>query len=187
MNFTRATHLLAMDMATLADISKGKGLVQDAKEFYMRAFELEKKAANMIITTESDIDSHFILIRSAASLALTAGLFEDGKQLIKTSLLKKPPLWIIKELKEVLVLIENAYKNASKTKRVLQFNGVVTDVNSSNFEIILQDDNDHQSFAILVPKNQFIEVVKKYWLHKVKIKAKQTNQGIFLLNQISAA
>ena len=78
-------------------------------------------------------------------------------------------------------------KNAIKTKKILQFNGVVTGVNSSNFEITLQNDKDHQSFAILVPKNQFIEVVKKYWLHKVKIKANQTNQGIFLLNHISAA
>ena len=47
MNFTRATHLLAMDMATLADVSKGKGLLADAKYFYTKAFELEQKAALM--------------------------------------------------------------------------------------------------------------------------------------------
>lgn len=187
MNFTRATHLLAMDMATLADVSKGKGLIQDAQEFYKKAYELEKKAAIMTIPTSVDMESHFILIRSAASLALTAGLFEEGKQLIKMSLLKSPPKWIVNELNEVLDLIEKEFKRASKTKKTLQFNGVVTDVNSSNFEITLQDNQDQKSFSIIVPKNQFIEVVKKYWLHKVKIKAKQTNQGIFLLNHISAA
>jgi len=187
MNFTRATHLLAMDMATLADVSKGQGLIQDAQEFYKKAYELEKKAAIMTVPTNVDIESHFILIRSAASLALTAGLFEEGKELIKMSLLKNPPQWIINELNEVLGLIEAEYKKANKTKRVLQFNGVVTDVNSSNFEITFKDDQNHKSFSIIVPKNQFIDVVKKYWLHKVKIKANQTNQGIFLLNHISAA
>ena len=50
MNLTRATHLLAMDMATLADISKGKGLLTDAKDFYTKAFELEKKAAPVSYT-----------------------------------------------------------------------------------------------------------------------------------------
>ncbi len=186
MNFTRATHLLAMDMATLGDVSKGKGLLADAKDFYTKAFELEKKAAFMTIPTKTDKESHFILIRSAASLALTAGLYEAGKKLINANLTKKTPEWIANELKEILALILAEEQKGLEAKNTHQFNGVVTGVNSNNFEIVLQNKTS-ESFAITVPKNLFIEVVKKYWLHQVKIQASQTNQGIFLLNHISAA
>ena len=186
MNLTRATHLLAMDMATLADISKGKGLLTDAKDFYTKAFELEKKAALMTIPTKEDEDAHFILIRSAASLALTAGLYEAGKNLIKTSLHKKPSEWIANELNEILELILTEEKKGLEAKETRQFDGVITNINSNNFEIVLQV-KSNESFAIIVPQEIFIEVVKKYWLHRVNIKASKTNQGIFLLNHISAA
>ena len=114
MNFIRATHLLAMDMATLADISKGKGLLQDARDFYKKAYELEKKAATMTSPKEEDSDAHFILMRSAASLALSAGLFGNGLQLIDLSLTNNPPLWMQNELKEIANLIRTEKRENAK-------------------------------------------------------------------------
>jgi len=187
MNLIRATHLLAMDMATLADLSKGRGMIEQARDFYKKAYELEKKAAIMTSPKDEDPDAHFILMRSAASLSLSAGLFNEGLQLIEGSLKNKPPLWMQNELKEVAKLIKNEKKQTINAQKATQLEGLLTDINSHDLEITLQNDQLSRTFLVIVPKKIFSDIVKKYWLHQVKISAFQSSQGLFFLDRIAAA
>ena len=88
---------------------------------------------------------------------------------------------------EILNFIQIERKKALKKEKTYQLKGIVTDVNSNNCEIVLHDEKASIFFPIIVPKKLFIEVVKKYWLNKVKIKAFKTYQGTYLLDRISAA
>jgi len=40
-----------------------------------------------------------------------------------------------------------------------------------DLEITLQNDQLNRTFLVIVPKKIFSDIVKKYWLHKVKISA----------------
>ena len=113
MNIVRATHQLAMDMSTLAELSKARGFYKDAKDFYIKAFELEQKAAFM--TNYKDIDPlpHFILLRSAAALAYKSGLFKESEKLIEICLAENPPNFIKADLAEITTLINEEQNNFS--------------------------------------------------------------------------
>lgn len=102
MNRIRATHELAMDINVLAEMSKAQGLDKDAEEFYKRAYQLEKKAAQMSAFETEDAIPHFILMRSAAALAFKARLFKESETLIEKCLNENPPIWIRQELNDIL-------------------------------------------------------------------------------------
>lgn len=94
MNIIKATHQLAMDTNALAELSKAKGLEEDATIFYKQAYELEKKAALMTSGKDNDPIPHFILLRSAAALAYKSKLYKDSQRLIEICLSENPPLFI---------------------------------------------------------------------------------------------
>ncbi len=187
MNIIRATHQLAMDMAAYGDVAKTKGLGQDAKDFYNKAFVLEYEAA-LKFPKELDALTKFIWLRSAATLAYKAGLFKESEQLIELCRSETPPKWIEKELTAILALIAKA-KNTSITtsKKSLQLSGVFKEVNSQKNEIIIEDKTQNQSFSVIVPRPVLVDIIRQYLAQQIQIVAHQTPHGIFVLDTIQAA
>lgn len=188
MNIINATHQLAMDMSTLAELSKAKGFHEDALDFFKKAFELEKKAALMTHYKDEDSLPHFILLRSAAALAYKSKQYKESEKLIEICLSEKPPNFIKADLKELIGLIKKA-KSSSRKEEIfdLQIKGLLTKINAEENEITIKDDTQEQNYAIIVSKNQLIEIVKKYWFQKVLINVRQTNYGVMVLENIRKA
>ena len=188
MNIIRATHQLALDMSTLAELSKAKGFAKDANDFYVAAYELEKKAAIMTSSQDEDPIPHFILLRSAAALAYKSKLYKESENLIEMCLSENPPLFIQKDLKKISELIQkSASTRVSETIFHLQIEGRLTNVNADKNEITIKDDTQKQNYAVIVPQNQLAEIIKNHWFQNVLIKVRQTNYGVMVLEKINAA
>lgn len=187
MNIIRATHQLAMDMAAYGDVAKAKGLVQDAKNFYEKAFVLENEAA-LNFPKEVDLLTKFVWLRSAATLAFKAGLFKESEYLIELCRSENPPEWIEQELKDILELIAKT-KNVPlyKTKKSLQLSGIFKEVNSQKNEIIIEDKILNQSFSVIVPRSVLIDIIRQYLAEQIYVTAHQTPHGVFVLDNIRAA
>jgi len=187
MNLIRATHQLAMDMAAYGDVAKAKGLGQDAKEFYNKAFVLEYEAA-LKFPKELDALTKFIWLRSAAALAYKAGLFMECERLVELCRSENPPKWIEKELQDILSLIAKA-KNTSITNstKSFQLSGIFKEVNSQKNEIIIEDTIQNQSFSVIVPRPVLVDIIRQYLAQQIQVVAHQTPHGIFVLDTIQAA
>lgn len=71
-------------------------------ELSMKAYELEKKAAEELILKFDYEPSRSIMFRSAASLALDCGLFREAERLLAAGLMGYPPEEIADELRDML-------------------------------------------------------------------------------------
>ena len=187
MNIVRATHQLAMDMSAYGDVAKAKGLGQDAKEFYNKAFALEYEAA-LKFPKELDALTKFIWLRSAAALAYKAGLFKESEQLIELCRSENPPNWLEKELTDILTLIDKAKNTSTPTlKKSLHLSGIFKEVNSQKNEIIIEDKTQNQSFSVIVPRRVLIDIIRQYLAQQIQVVAHQTPHGVFVLEEIRAA
>lgn len=189
MNIVRATHQLAMDMSALAELSKAKGFHADAKDFFIKAFELEKKAAFMTSASDEDSVPHFILLRSAAALAFKSGLFQESERLIEICLAENPPTFIKDDLKEIQNLLSKTDKKGNLQKPIFDYEiaGVLTKVNAEENEITVKDDLQEQNYAILVPKDLLKGIIQQFWFQKVRIHVRQTYHGVMVLKHIKPA
>ncbi|MCO6493330.1 MAG: hypothetical protein J5I98_33225 [Phaeodactylibacter sp.] len=188
MNIIRATHQLAMDMSALAELSRAKGFHLDAKDFFIKAYELEKKAALMTSHKDEDPIPHFILLRSAAALAYKSGLYKESERLIEICLSENPPEFIQEDLTEIISLIQKE-QAPGKEEAIFDFQikGLLTKVNAEENEITIKDDTQEQNYSIIVPKSQLMDIIRKYWFQKVLIEVRQTSYGVMVLENIKAA
>lgn len=101
MSEIKTLHREAMDLAEQAEIAKLRG-EGDVAGLFGRAFELERRAADMLSTQLNAEPTRSVLYRSAASLALSCGEFRKAEQLIATALSGEPPEEIAEELRNLL-------------------------------------------------------------------------------------
>ncbi|MBF0567829.1 MAG: hypothetical protein HQK95_03080 [Nitrospirae bacterium] len=95
------THRKAMKYAEEAFYYKQKGDLERAKEFFLLAFELERKAAESY--KDSTLEpTRSVLYRSAATLACDCGNLIEAERLAITALSGSPPEEIGEELKNLL-------------------------------------------------------------------------------------
>lgn len=97
-------HTEAMKMAEKALMAIQRGTVADVQKFNYRAFQLEKKAASLI---EKEFEpTRSVLHRSAAALAIECGEISEAEQLIEAGLDGNPPDYIAKELRDLMLKVE---------------------------------------------------------------------------------
>ncbi len=187
MNITRALHETAMEYADRALIAGLKGEGSKVKmEFLHKAFELEREAALQMPSDATDPIPRFILLRSTAALAYKAGLFAEAEKFIKLCLSGNPPDFIVQELKDIQDGLLKDQKVIGQFL-LLKIEGVLTDVNSRENEIILEGvDHSHTSVTV-TPRQILFDIIQKYWSKKVSIQARQTPHGVMVLEKISAA
>lgn len=185
MNLLRSLHETAMEYSFMAGIAKAKGFEDQSKAAFRIAFDLEKEAATKA-HVDTDTVSRYILLRSAASLAYKAGLFEESERLIEQCRAENPPAWILVELAQIAALIKKANAvNRSTKNSHLQLEGILTDMDTRNNELILEDRVQSRSFSIIAPRNLLVEIFNTYWSKSVSVKARRTSHGVIVLENIS--
>lgn len=109
-------HNRAIELADLGDLSKMKGLRDDALRYYNEAFELERSAAIEARNINIGEPSSSVLLRSAASLGLCCKRLREAEQLIALALSGEPPHEIAEELRNLLETVN--------FERHLEVNGI---------------------------------------------------------------
>lgn len=184
MNLAKSIHETAMEYSFFAKMAKAKGKPIEEKKAYVIAFFLEKKA--ILNVQEGDQESKFILMRSAAALAYHANLYEESMELIAKCREENPPAFILKELVEIERLVQTAKKIDTVQER-LQLEGVLTDVNTKEHEITIDNKANQQVFSIFIPPALLRDIVQVYWTKNVQIQARVTVQGLMVLEKIRVA
>lgn len=93
-------HDKAMELADIALFARRNGDEKDFRQASRQAFELEKKAALMIESEDSE-PTRSVFHRSAAILALDCGEYREAEKLIGRALSGNPPGAVYRELREL--------------------------------------------------------------------------------------
>ena len=107
----RELHEKAMKLASLADLQKIQGNKESAVSLYEESYFLEYEAAMNAYNGKVGEPSVSVLLRSAASLAVSCKKFREAEKLISLALGGNPPSEIADELKN---LLETIYSHRSK-------------------------------------------------------------------------
>jgi hypothetical protein len=89
-----------MDSAETAFLLRHQHKYEESRTEMQKAFELERNAALLI--SKGTEPSRSVLLRSAASLALNAGLPREAERMISIALSEEPPPPIAEELRDLL-------------------------------------------------------------------------------------
>lgn len=122
-------HRKAMEYNDEAIIAKSKG--EDPKSFYLRAFEFEKQAFILFASKSNEEPTRSVLLRSAASLAIMAGLIEDAEKLIGLAISGNPPEEILEELRDLFQTVN--------FQRHLDLKGIKLNSNEIQFSLAGND------------------------------------------------
>lgn len=95
-----SVHEQAMEWADRAQAARRERDEDKSKEFLQKAFELEKQAALMIQSEESE-PTRSVLHRSAASLAFKCKKYREAEWLVSRALSGNPPGEILSELRRL--------------------------------------------------------------------------------------
>ncbi len=102
MNDTLELHRQAMLLADQADEANREGDEQAAQTFFWQALELERRAAEQAIPLTDAEPTRSVLLRSAASLAISCRRYREAERLIATALAGDPPKELCEELRDLL-------------------------------------------------------------------------------------
>jgi len=184
MNMITVLHNKAMEFADEALLARMEGNEQASGAFFAKAFELEKEAALALRDGLDKKGSRYILLRSAASLAMQCGRVEEAKKLIDQALVGSPPQFILEELMELKLKLQQLGSDKSE---YLEMIGVITSADAGNNEIKIQDAKSQHIYTISVPTNLFNDIVRSYWADLVQVKAQKIASGRIVLSQITKA
>ena len=175
-------HNEAMELADRAYSAARKGKVEDVQRHYEAAFELEKKAAMMLVNDYDLEPTRSVYFRSAASLILSlpkisATQFREAERMIAFGLSGYPPIEIAEELREVLEELKVKYyqqEEVIKQGEAFSATGkfVALNLKTRQFEFLGVDQQVIKGnyFADLNQAIRKVSFTKKYavtgWLHK---------------------
>src|SRR3954454_388791 len=97
--YVTALHRFAMELAHQASKTEDKA---EAEALYMRALESEGAAADLLEQEYQLEPTRSILYRSAASLALRCGNYQEAERLIANGLAGNSPEEITEELRDLM-------------------------------------------------------------------------------------
>ena len=115
----RELHNKAMELAALADLKKTQENKSNAKSLYEESYSLEYEAAVKAYNSNIGEPSVSILLRSAASLAVSCKKLREAEKLIALALSGEPPWEIAEELRNLLENV-NFYKHLEMKDDKLQ-------------------------------------------------------------------
>jgi predicted RNA-binding protein len=117
---TKKVHREAMVLMQDALVAEVKGDKITALQLFSEAFDLEREAALDLAEAHDKALTRAVLFRSAASLAMNCGRFEEGEAMIKMGLSGNPPREIADELREVAQKIKELKQKAKKAAQKLE-------------------------------------------------------------------
>jgi hypothetical protein len=117
---TIEVHRKGMLLAQDAHVAQFRGDNATALQLFSAAFDLERAAALDLADAHDKALTRAVLFRSAASLAMNSGRFEEGEAMIKMGLSGNPPREIADELREVAQGIKELKQKAKKAAHKLE-------------------------------------------------------------------
>lgn len=105
MKAVKLLHQQSMDLAESATIKQQQGQVEEARDLWQQAFELETQAAALLANEWTAEPTRSVLHRSAATLALRCDQVTAAERLVVTALMGNPPEEIAVELRDLFVQI----------------------------------------------------------------------------------
>jgi len=102
MNPIKQEHRQAMEYADQAFVARLNGDANEAAEFARKAFEYERRAAEMVVNNLELEPTRSVLHRSAASFAIKCGEMREAERLLAIGLAGNPPEEIANELRDLL-------------------------------------------------------------------------------------
>ena len=175
-----------MEFADEALLAKMEGNDQASTAFFEKAFELEKEAALSVDESDKEevSDARYILIRSAATLAVNCGQWQEAEQLITIGLSGNPPAFIVEELSDLETRLKQLIREQGDYFEIV---GIITSADADNSEIKIQEVKSRNIYIISVPTNQINDIVRSYWADLVQIKGQKMASGSIVLSKISKA
>lgn len=110
MNELERLHEDAMEAVDGALAARRTGDESAAQSYFRRAFESERRAAEILLDRTDREPTRSILLRSAATLALDCHEYREAERLIAAALAGDPPPEICEELR---ALLERVYSIGS--------------------------------------------------------------------------
>jgi hypothetical protein len=143
---TLQVHRKGMILAQDAHVAQFKGDEATALHLFSDAFDLERTAALDLKSDFAKEPTRSVLFRSAASLAMNCGRFEEGEEMIAMGLAGNPPREIAEELKDVSKKIKELKKKTSNDNGYVTLIGVLKIADSEKKYIKIVPTNGHKSF-----------------------------------------
>lgn len=181
----KVLHDKAMEFVDEAQFAKMEGNEIAARRFFEEAFSLEKEAALSAPMEKEDNFARSLYLRSAAYLAFDLGYLFDAFYLVTLGLSNQAPIFVVKQLEALKEKLVPLAIGMDKTSFHLM--GLFTKADANTCSITVEDENSKQIYFIQVPIERIQEIVRKYWFSKVAIEAKVNNNGLVILENISAA
>lgn len=115
-----AVHNEAMDISQLGDISYRKGDTEQARQYYVKAYELELEAISMLNDTNSNELGQAVMLKSAANLAVLCGKGREAEQLVGQAIRKDIPDFLMEELRGLLKQVDALAETANDDKEIIE-------------------------------------------------------------------
>ena len=112
-------HEQAMNLAEEVYLAQRKKDIESAEKWAKASFELEKKAAMLLVNNYELEPTRSVLFKGAACLAINAKLYREAEQMIGFALSGNPPLEINEELKNLLLEIHTLKQPSSLSNQLL--------------------------------------------------------------------
>ncbi|HFA52170.1 MAG TPA: hypothetical protein ENJ95_24395 [Bacteroidetes bacterium] len=176
-------HEIAMEFVHEAELAYKKGDFMMAKLFYQKAYAIEKEYAFKIPKDKKYELTRSIIFRSAATLALNSGYFDEAIQMVQSALRAGTHPAIVPELKEVQKKAQKELKNGTANS-MTKITGTLIGADLPNRTLKVLGRDGRQYYGISATKENIIEIVKSFWTKKVEIKGKTIKDGTINLEGI---
>lgn len=97
---TKLMHTKAMELAHKALLKNRQGFILEGLKLNRKAYDLERQVAISLLNDQTD--NKYLLLYSAACLAINCNMLEEAKDLALKGLDEKTPLFHIKRFEDIL-------------------------------------------------------------------------------------
>jgi hypothetical protein len=185
---TKIVHRKAMVLMQDALVAEVKGDNITALHLFSDAFDLERQAALDLRNDLAKEPTRSVLFRSAASLAMNCGRFEEGEEMIALGLAGNPPREIAEELIDVSKKIKELKHKLDNNNGYVTLIGILKIADSEKKYIKIVPTNGSKSFNHKINvTNDLTNVVKLFFDEVVSVGVLKKDNKTYELKAINKA
>lgn len=178
-------HTAAMDFMDDAEQSRKKGDIPLANTYWEKAWWLERSYALAIPNEPSFQLARSITFRSAVSLAIESGKYQEAIDFAEKILTEAPHPAVVLDIK---ALLKTAKEQKSKQhSRNLELIGRLISADILFNQIKIEEEDSKTIYAILVTNQLLNDIVKSLWAEKVVVVGVADSKGVIRLEDIRKA
>jgi hypothetical protein len=185
---TKIVHRKAMVLMQDALVAEVKGDNITALHLFSDAFDLERQAALDLRNDLAKEPTRSVLFRSAASLAMNCGRFDEGEEMVALGLAGNPPREIAEELIDVSKKIKELKHKLDNNNGYVTLIGILKIADSEKKYIKIVPTNGSKSFNHKINvTNDLTNVVKLFFDEVVSVGVLKKDNKTYELKAINKA